>query len=91
MYSISIIILKCFLHQCFLHHHCFIFDLQVIPPDNRFFNDKGLYHFQFWRFGEWVHVYIDDLLPTYNGDLMYAQASDNKEVWPALIEKAYAK
>ncbi len=64
---------------------------QVIPADNKVFNAKGLYHFRFWRFGDWTDVYIDDLLPMYNGDLIYAQAATPAEIWPSLIEKAYAK
>ena len=65
--------------------------MQVISADNALLNPKGLYHFRFWRFGSWTDVYIDDLLPTRDGEYIYAQASDPNEVWPALIEKAYAK
>lgn len=81
----------------FLRYHgvfivyCHEFVDQVIPSDNRHFNAKGLYHFRFWRFGKWVDVYVDDLLPTKNGELIYAQAVDPNEIWPSLIEKAYAK
>ena len=64
---------------------------QVIPADNKLFNHKGLYHFCFWRFGHWIDIYVDDLLPTKDGQFIYAQASDPSEIWPALIEKAYAK
>ncbi len=65
--------------------------LQVIPSDNKLFNAKGLYHFRFWRFGDWVDVYIDDLLAMSDGELIYAQAATPSEIWPSLIEKAYAK
>ena len=64
---------------------------QIIPSDNKIFNSKGLYHFRFWRFGDWVDVYIDDLLPMSDGELIYAQAATPSEIWPSLIEKAYAK
>lgn len=65
--------------------------LQVIPWDNRLFNHKGLYHFRFWRFGLWEDVYVDDMLPTKDNKMIYASSTDPNEIWPALIEKAYAK
>jgi len=65
----------------------------VCPPDQRFDEPTycGMFRFNFWRFGAWVEVIIDDFLPTHNGKLYYACSVEAEEFWIPLLEKAYAK
>ncbi|XP_069686510.1 calpain-A-like [Periplaneta americana] len=66
---------------------------KVVPPDQPLSGEdyKGLVYIRFWRFGEWVTVYINDRLPVRNGSLLYASCTDSNEFWVAFVEKAYAK
>lgn len=53
----------------------------------------GVFHCQFWRYGVWEDVYIDDNLPIVYGNSVYGAHSDTdeNEMWVALLEKAFAR
>ena len=71
---------------------CFQF---CVPREQEGFGQKytGLFLFRFHRYGEIVEVVVDDFIPVnkYTRQLLFTKSKDEGEVWPCLLEKAYAK
>ncbi|CAG5129990.1 unnamed protein product, partial [Candidula unifasciata] len=66
---------------------------RVVPTDQGFGPEYcGAFYFNFWHYGKWVEVVVDDRLPTYNNKLIYASNKKHpNEYWCPLLEKAFAK
>uniref|UniRef100_A0A8C5Q1L3 Calpain catalytic domain-containing protein n=1 Tax=Leptobrachium leishanense TaxID=445787 RepID=A0A8C5Q1L3_9ANUR len=76
--------------------------LEQVVPAGQDFEDgyDGSFHFQFWQYGKWVQLVVDDFLPTYHApsdagptpcNLLFMRSDDSGEFWSCLLEKAYAK
>ncbi|KAM3931806.1 calpain-10 [Leptodactylus fuscus] len=67
---------------------------QVFPAEQCTWEDQGYtgrFICRFWRFGHWVEVSIDDLLPCLGHKLCFSHCQDQDAFWLPLLEKAYAK
>ncbi|KAJ8319152.1 hypothetical protein KUTeg_004243 [Tegillarca granosa] len=66
---------------------------RVVPHDQDFDqNYAGIFRFNFWWYGKWIEVIVDDYLPTDGYRLIYAKNREEpNEFWAPLLEKAYAK
>lgn len=51
----------------------------------------GQYIVQLFINGAWIEIPVDDRLPSRNGQLLYCHSKGGDELWPSLLEKAYAK
>lgn len=75
--------------------------LYRISPNQSFDPEQGYdgkFKFYFYKFGKFIKVEIDDLLPVKQKrrdrssvDLIYATSDQKNEFWVPLMEKAYAK
>ena len=55
-------------------------------------NDSRIYGVDFWTLGVPVTVVVDDYIPNYSwGGAAFGNVSDNKGLWPILLEKAFGK
>lgn len=55
------------------------------------FQRCGAFCVKFYDGGKEDYVIIDDFLPLRGGDFVFARTPTLKEVWPNILEKAYAK
>ena len=76
-----------------LKHLIFLISHKLIPQNQSLFgkNYFGIVYCCFYQFGEWVDIFCDDLLPTYQGKLFFAKSSHSNNYWISFLEKAYAK
>ena len=68
---------------------------QVFDKNSKLHGDsyKGWLRINFWQYGEWVEIIIDDKLPVNPNTktLLYGSCTNPNNFWVPLIEKAYAK
>ncbi|XP_041986342.1 calpain-C [Aricia agestis] len=65
---------------------------KVVPSDQHIdSNYTGIFRFRLFWCGKWTEVLVDDRLPTVNGILAFMHSTHSEQMWPALLEKAYAK
>ncbi|XP_052833668.1 calpain-2 catalytic subunit isoform X1 [Octopus bimaculoides] len=80
--------------NCLLTNNRKVFE-KVVPGNQSFTEDyAGIFRFNFWWYGEWKEVVVDDRLPVnrITHEILYAHNnSEPDEFWVCLLEKAYAK
>eukprot|EP01062_Namystynia_karyoxenos_P023817 TRINITY_DN19234_c0_g1_i1.p1 TRINITY_DN19234_c0_g1~~TRINITY_DN19234_c0_g1_i1.p1 ORF type:complete len:608 (+),score=159.81 TRINITY_DN19234_c0_g1_i1:103-1926(+) len=63
---------------------------QMFYPAER--SRTGAYAVRIWSKGQWLWVVVDDCLPADSyGRAAFASSTDELEIWPMLLEKAFAK
>ena len=72
---------------------CFFALFKIFAKDIELFGPSynGCVKVRFWINDEWIWIYIDDRLPTINGELCYSRCTNPTHFWIPLLEKAYAK
>lgn len=81
------------INQHIVKNLIFLILQKLIPQNQNLFgkNYYGIVYCCFYQFGEWVDIFCDDLLPTYQGKLFFSKSSDSNNYWISFLEKAYAK
>ncbi|RWS26142.1 calpain-5-like protein [Leptotrombidium deliense] len=62
-----------------------------IIPKEQFHFLHGVFKVCLWHCGVWYKVTIDDKLPTYDNELVFATSQCGSLFWVSLLEKAFAK
>jgi hypothetical protein len=66
--------------------------MDIFVDDDEFSQSVGAYKVKFFKKTQWIEVLIDDRIPCYpNGKPLYGRGKNENEIWPMLLEKAYAK
>jgi hypothetical protein len=64
------------------------------------YEEQGMYGVSFWQHGSWRMTWVDSYFPCYRPSgrthsgkhkLIFASGEDHKEIWPMVVEKAFAK
>ncbi|ESO00941.1 hypothetical protein HELRODRAFT_157317 [Helobdella robusta] len=65
----------------------------VIPSSQSFGEGyAGIFKFNFWVFGAWREIVVDDRSTAYlQWQLVFLHSTEKNEFWSSLLEKAYAK
>jgi len=67
---------------------------KIFHPRSTKYQECGLYVVMFYKNRKPVFIHVDDCFPTQGGRHAYVRVSSSlggKEIWPLIIEKAYAK